>query len=68
MDKNDYRIIPNIIKKINSKKKILIHGDGKQTRTFCYITDAITGFLKVILKKRQKTNLQYRKSQQMKLV
>ena len=54
MDKNDYRIIPNIIKKINSNKKILIHGDGKQTRTFCYITDAITGFLKVILKKNKK--------------
>jgi len=51
MDKNDYRIIPNIIKKINSKKKILIHGDGKQTRTFCYITDAITGFLKVTFRK-----------------
>ena len=51
MDKNDYRIIPNIIKKINSKKKILIHGDGKQTRTFCYITDAITGFFKVIFRK-----------------
>ena len=51
MDKNDYRIIPNIIKKINSKRKILIHGDGKQTRTFCYITDAITGFFKVIFRK-----------------
>lgn len=51
MDKNDYRIIPNIIKKINTKKKILIHGDGKQTRTFCYITDAIAGFFKVIFRK-----------------
>ena len=50
MDKNDYRIIPNIIKKINTRKKILIHGDGRQTRTFCYITDAITGFLKVIFR------------------
>ena len=51
MDKNDYRIIPNIVKKINSKKTIHIHGDGKQTRTFCYITDAITGFVKVIFRK-----------------
>ena len=51
MDKNDYRIIPNIIKKISYSKKILIHGDGKQTRTFCYITDAITGFFKVIFRK-----------------
>lgn len=49
MNKKDYRIIPNIINKILNKKKILIHGNGKQTRTFCYITDAIIGFYKVIL-------------------
>lgn len=49
MAKNDYRILPNIVNKIKSKKKILVHGNGKQTRTFCYITDAMTGFLKVIL-------------------
>ena len=50
MNKKDYRIIPNIINKILNNKKILIHGNGKQTRTFCYITDAITGFYKIILK------------------
>lgn len=31
---------------------IPVHGDGLQTRTFCYITDAITGFLKVLLRGR----------------
>ena len=50
MNKKDYRVIPNIMNKILKKKKILIHGDGKQTRTFCYITDAIIGFFKIILK------------------
>ena len=50
MAKNDYRIIPNIINRIKNKKKILIHGKGIQTRTFCYITDAIIGFFKVINK------------------
>lgn len=49
MEKNDYRIIPNVIKKIKRKKKILLHSNGKQTRAFCYITDAMTGFFKVIL-------------------
>jgi UDP-glucuronate decarboxylase len=29
-----------------------VHGDGRQTRTFCYITDAISGFLKTLLKGR----------------
>ena len=48
MSKNDFRIIPNITQKIIKKKPILIHGKGTQTRTFCYISDAITGFLKVI--------------------
>jgi UDP-glucuronate decarboxylase len=27
-----------------------VHGDGKQTRTFCYISDAISGFLKTLLR------------------
>ena len=49
MNKKDYRVIPNIINKINNKQKILIHGSGRQTRTFCYITDAMIGFLRVIL-------------------
>ena len=49
MEKKDYRIMPNIIDKLTNNKTIHIHGDGNQTRTFCYITDAITGFLKVII-------------------
>lgn len=49
MNKKDFRIIPNIINKIINKKKILIHGNGKQTRTFCYITDAMIGFFRIIL-------------------
>mgnify|MGYP001304472924 CR=1 FL=1 len=49
MNKKDYRVIPNIINKIINKQKILIHGNGKQTRTFCYITDAMSGFYKIIL-------------------
>lgn len=52
MDNKDYRIIPNIIDKLVNKKKINIHGEGNQTRTFCYISDAISGFLKVIIKGR----------------
>jgi UDP-glucuronate decarboxylase len=30
-------------------QRLPVHGDGHQTRTFCYITDAMTGFLKVLL-------------------
>ena len=48
MSQNDYRIFPNFISNIINKKKINIYGSGKQTRTYCYITDAIEGFLRVI--------------------
>ncbi len=48
MKQKDYRIFPNFISNILNKKKILIYGNGKQTRTYCYITDAIEGFLRVL--------------------
>jgi len=48
MKQNDYRIFPNFISNILNSKELNIYGSGKQTRTYCYITDAIEGFLKVI--------------------
>ncbi len=48
MGQNDYRIFPNFISNILNEKKIKIYGSGKQTRTYCYITDAIEGFMRVI--------------------
>ena len=49
MKQKDYRIFPNFISNILNKKKLKIYGSGKQTRTYCYITDAIEGFLRVIV-------------------
>lgn len=48
MEKLDYRVIPNIVRSIKEKKMMNIYNTGNQTRTFCYITDAINGFLQVI--------------------
>ena len=48
MDQYDYRIFPNFISNILNNKKIKIYGSGNQTRTYCYITDAIEGFIRVI--------------------
>ena len=45
----DYRVLPNFAWSVANKKEIFVYGDGNQTRTFCYITDAIVGFLKVLL-------------------
>ena len=50
MQKNDYRVLPNFAHNIQNNTKLKIYGDGNQTRIFCYITDAIAGFLLVICK------------------
>ena len=48
MGQYDYRIFPNFISNILNNKKIKIYGSGNQTRTYCYITDALEGFIRVI--------------------
>ena len=48
MQENDYRVLPNFASQIKKGKSLKIYGTGNQTRTFCYITDAIEGFLRVI--------------------
>lgn len=48
MNKNDYRMIPNLMRSALEGKKIDIYGNGLQTRTFCYLDDAIDGIVKVI--------------------
>ncbi len=50
MQESDYRVMPNFASLIKSGKPLKVYGAGNQTRTFCYITDAINGFLRVIAK------------------
>jgi len=49
MLKTDYRVLPNFGARIKEGKPLQIYGTGDQTRTFCYITDAIRGFLQVLV-------------------
>ena len=49
MGYKDRRVIPMFTYKALQGEEIPVHGEGTQTRTFCYITDGITGFLKVLL-------------------
>lgn len=49
MRMDDYRVIPNFVSSVFSGKPLPVYGSGNNTRTFCYISDAITGFLKVLL-------------------
>ena len=49
MKENDYRVLPNFANRLKGGKPIHVYGHGKQTRTFCYIVDAIVGFTGVLL-------------------
>ncbi|MFB0560449.1 MAG: NAD-dependent epimerase/dehydratase family protein [Candidatus Lokiarchaeia archaeon] len=52
-ESSDYgAVIPIFIKRVLSGKPPLIHGDGKQTRGFTYITDVVNGTL-LALEKEQ---------------
>ncbi|MBV9242483.1 MAG: NAD-dependent epimerase/dehydratase family protein [Acidobacteria bacterium] len=48
MQETDYRVLPNFASRIKAGQPLNIYGVGTQTRTFCYITDAIVGFLLVL--------------------
>ena len=46
-------VIPDLINKIKSKKKFQVEGTGKETRSFCYIDDAIDATITIKNKQRQ---------------
>ena len=42
------RVIPKFIVQTLKRKPLTIHGDGRQTRSFCYIMDTVTALLKML--------------------
>lgn len=50
MQETDYRVMPNFASRIKAGRPLNVYGAGTQTRTFCYITDAMAGFLLVVLR------------------
>jgi dTDP-glucose 4,6-dehydratase len=47
MQINDGRVIPNFMKQALRGENLTIYGDGHQTRSFCYVSDEIEGFLRL---------------------
>ena len=47
MDQNDGRVVSNFIVQALRNEDITIYGDGKQTRSFCYVDDLIDGLMKL---------------------
>lgn len=49
MRRNDGRVVPNFITQALKNEPITVYGDGKQTRSFCYISDLIHGIYRLML-------------------
>lgn len=48
MSLNDGRVVSNFIVQALRNEPISIYGDGTQTRSFCYVSDLIEGFIKLM--------------------
>ena len=46
---NDGRALPNFVYQALSGKPLTIYGDGKQTRSFCYVADLIEGIYRLMM-------------------
>jgi UDP-glucuronate decarboxylase len=44
----DGRVVSNFIMQALTDQDITIYGDGQQTRSFCYVSDLIEGFIKMM--------------------
>ena len=45
----DRRVLPDFFRDTLAMKDIILLSDGRSTRTFCYISDAITGYILALL-------------------
>lgn len=48
MHPNDGRVVSNFIMQALKNEPITIYGDGKQTRSFCYVDDLVVGFIRLM--------------------
>lgn len=46
----DRRVIPDFARDILEGRDIVMLSDGSATRTFCYVSDAVTGYYKVLVR------------------
>lgn len=47
MKLNDGRVVPNFIVRALKGEDLIVYGDGKQTRSFCYVDDLVSGVYKI---------------------
>ena len=49
MHVDDGRVVPNFISQALQSEPLTIYGDGKQTRSFCFVDDLISGIYQLLL-------------------
>jgi len=42
---NDGRVIPELLSNAMAGRPLVLHGNGSQTRSFCYVSDLVRGLL-----------------------
>jgi UDP-glucuronate decarboxylase len=48
MHPNDGRVVSNFVVQALQHKDLTIYGDGKQTRSFCFVSDLVAGLIKLM--------------------
>lgn len=49
MQADDGRIVSNVVRQLLADESVTIHGDGTQTRSFCYVDDLVDGLIRLML-------------------
>ncbi len=47
MQLNDGRVVPNFMKQAIRGEDLTVYGNGDQTRSFCYVSDEVDGFMRL---------------------
>jgi dTDP-glucose 4,6-dehydratase len=45
---NDGRVVPNFISQALRGEPLTVYGDGRQTRSFCYVSDLVEGLVRLL--------------------
>jgi len=45
---DDGRVVPNFIGQAIRGEPLTVHGDGQQTRSFCYVSDTVAGIVRLL--------------------
>lgn len=52
MRKTDGRVVSNLVNQAIEKRPLTVYGDGSQTRSFCFVSDLVSGIAKLMFVER----------------